>query len=129
MGEKFGSPGGIISCFAFSLSLRDISSSPYHRPSSIQMSFSLFFSYLLFPQYSFIPQSEYLFKLDYKWKKSLLKAQEDAELAGEVNRSLIFNILPTHLGDQSQPLSLNIPGRVFIGRICYTYRSNLIQIR
>ncbi|CAG0891260.1 unnamed protein product [Darwinula stevensoni] len=28
-------------------------------------------------------QSEYLFKLEYKWKKSLLKEQEDAELAGE----------------------------------------------
>ncbi|CAG0886552.1 unnamed protein product [Darwinula stevensoni] len=83
-----------------SVSQEDSSLLPHLHYLVYSKPFSLFFFPTSFLHDDLIPQSEYLFKLDYKWKKSLPKEQEEAELAREVNRSLIFNILPTHLAER-----------------------------
>ncbi|CAG0886555.1 unnamed protein product [Darwinula stevensoni] len=61
----------------------------------------LHYLFVIFLFFHFIDrQSEYLFKLDYKWEKSLEEEQKEAKLTRSVNRSLIFNILPSHLAER-----------------------------
>ena len=45
-------------------------------------------------------QYEYLRRLDYQWKRQLKSEQVQASITKLVNRALLQNILPLHVGKQ-----------------------------
>ena len=54
-------------------------------------------------------QHEYLRRLDYQWKRQLKSEQFQASITKLVNRALLQNILPMHVGNVNNCLMANRP--------------------
>jgi hypothetical protein len=51
-------------------------------------------------------QHEYMNRLDYQWKRQLKSEQEQARLTKLINKTLLQNILPQHIGKQIQSFDI-----------------------
>jgi hypothetical protein len=47
---------------------------------------------------NFALQAEYINRLDYKWKRQLAQEQEESSTVHMINKMLLQNILPVHVG-------------------------------
>jgi hypothetical protein len=51
-------------------------------------------------------QHEYMNRLDYQWKRQLKSEQEQARLTKLINKTLLQNILPQHIGKTSRIIQI-----------------------
>lgn len=73
-------------------------SETYNHMMSPTIAHTIGFLYLGFTLHLIERQNDYMNRLDFQWNEKLMIEENDANIKNTVNKSLLYNILPVHVG-------------------------------